>query len=314
MFHGGWWSYLSYDDSKPKPVLDRQLLRRVFAYGRPHWRAVVIVMVTIVAISLLDLIPPLLYRELIDHVLPNRDAARLNLLALAMLGIPVISGLISVVQRNFSARAGEGIIYDLRQQMYLHLQQMSLRFFTNTKAGEIISRFNNDVVGAQNAITGTIPSILTNVVTLGSTLAVMLTIEWRLALLAVAVLPLFILPARRVARTLRAIRRTAMEQNAEMSNIVNETLTINGALLVKTFGSQRREATRFGTSNAAVRDIGIHSLDLLGRRPSSLGRCDYHRHDCGLCRLSDAALRPHQRPDQCAGGVCPIDGELRARL
>lgn len=257
MFHGGWWSYLSYDDSKPKPVLDRQLLRRVFAYGKPHWRAVSIVMVTIVFISLLDLIPPLLYRELIDHVLPNRDAARLNLLALAMFGIPVISGLISVVQRNYSARAGEGIIYDLRQQMYVHLQQMSLRFFTNTKAGEIISRFNNDVVGAQNAITGTIPNILTNVVTLGSTLVVMLTIEWRLAVLAVAVLPLFILPARRVARTLRAIRRTAMEQNAEMSNIVNETLTINGALLVKTFGSQRREAARFDTSNAAVRDIGI---------------------------------------------------------
>lgn len=257
MFHGGWWSYLSYDESKPKPVLDRQLLRRVFAYGKPHWRAVAVVMVTIVAISLLDLVPPLLYRELIDHVLPNRDGARLNLLALAMLGIPVISGLISVVQRNYSARAGEGIIYDLRQQMYVHLQCMSLRFFTNTKAGEIISRFNNDVVGAQNAITGTIPNILTNVVTLGSTLAVMLTIEWRLALLAVAVFPLFLLPAKRVARTLRAIRRTAMEQNAEMSNIVNETLTINGALLVKTFGSQRREAARFDSANAAVRDIGI---------------------------------------------------------
>ncbi|MCC6169679.1 MAG: ABC transporter ATP-binding protein [Caldilineaceae bacterium] len=257
MFHSGWWSYLSYDESKPKPVLDRQLLRRVFAYGKPHWRAVAIVMVTIVAISLLDLVPPLLYRELIDHVLPNRDGARLNLLALAMLGIPVLSGLISVVQRNYSARAGEGIIYDLRRQMYGHLQRMSLRFFTNTKAGEIISRFNNDVVGAQNAITGTIPGIVTNVVTLGSTLAVMLTIEWRLALLAVAVFPLFILPAKRVARTLRAIRRTAMEQNAEMSNIVNETLTINGALLVKTFGSQRREAARFDSANAAVRDIGI---------------------------------------------------------
>lgn len=256
MYHG-WWSYLRVDDSKPGPTIDRHLLRRVFAYARPHSKSVAIVLVTIVFISLLDLIPPLLYRELIDHVLPNRDVGRLNLLAAAMLGIPFISGGISIVQRYYSARAGEGIIYDLRRQMYEHLQRMSLRFFTHTKSGEIVSRFNNDVVGAQNAITGTIPNIVTNVVTLSSTLAVMISIEWRLALLSVIVLPLFLLPARRVANTLRSIRRRAMEHNAEMSNIVNETLTVNGALLVKTFGSQSRERNRFDQSNAAVRDTGI---------------------------------------------------------
>jgi ATP-binding cassette subfamily B protein len=141
--------------------------------------------------------------------------------------------------------------------MYEHLQRMALRFFTDTKAGEIISRFNNDVVGAQNAITGTVPSIVTNTVTLVSTLVVMISIEWRLAVLALVVLPLFLLPARRVALVLRSIRREASEQNAEMSNIVNETLTINGALLVKTFGRQGRELGRFGKANAAVRDIGI---------------------------------------------------------
>ncbi len=257
MFHGGWWSYLSADDSKPRPKLDRRLLRRVFAYGKPHWRAVTVVLVTIVVISLMDLVPPLLYRELIDHVLPNHDMSRLNWLAAAMLGIPILSGLVGIIQRHYSARAGEGIIYDLRQAMYAHLQQMSLRFFTHTKGGEVISRFNNDVVGAQNAITGTIPSLVTNVVTLGSTLAVMASIEWRLALLSVVVIPLFLLPARSVARILRNIRRQAMEQNAEMSNIINETLSINGALLVKTFGSQQRELAHFDGVNAAVRDIGI---------------------------------------------------------
>ena len=253
----GWWSYISYDESKGKSHVDRQLLRRVFAYARPHWRAVTVVLITIVIISLLELIPPLLYRALIDEVLPSGDVTRLNLLALAMLAIPVLTGLISVVQRHFGARAGEGIIYDLRLQMYAHLQRMSLRFFTHTKSGEIVSRFSSDVVGAQNAITGTIPNIVTNTVTLVSTLVVMLSIEWRLTLLAVAVLPLFLLPAKRVARILRGIRRNAMQHNAEMSNIVNETLTINGALLVKTFGSQRRETERFDRSNAAVRDIGI---------------------------------------------------------
>jgi len=256
--HGhGWWSYIAYDPSKGKPQVSRQLLRRVFAYAKPHLFAVTVVLISIVAISLLELIPPLLYRDLIDNVLPNRNYTRLNWLALGMVGIPIASGVITVVQRFFSSRAGEGIIFDLRQQMYEHLQQMALRFFTNTKAGEIMSRFNNDVVGAQNAITGTIPNILTNSVTLISTLVVMLSIEWRLAVLALVVLPLFLLPARRVARTLRALRREASEENAEMSNILNETLTINGALLVKTFGRQGRELGRFRRANGAVRDIGV---------------------------------------------------------
>lgn len=256
--HGhGWWSYIAYDPTKGKPQMSRQLLRRVYSYAKPHLFAVAVVLVTIVAISLLELIPPLLYRDLIDNVLPNRNYARLNWLALGMLGIPILSGVINVVQRYFSSRAGEGIIYDLRGQMYEHLQGMALRFFTHTKAGEIMSRFNNDVVGAQNAITGTIPSIVTNTVTLISTLIVMISIEWRLAVLALVVLPLFLLPARRVALTLRAIRREAAEHNAEMSNIISETLTINGALLVKTFGRQGRELGRFRRANGAVRDIGV---------------------------------------------------------
>jgi ATP-binding cassette subfamily B protein len=256
LYDRSWWTLLSYDNSKPRPRLDRQLLKRILTYAWPHRWSVLIVLVTIVFIALLDLIPPLLYRDLIDNVLPQKNGTRLNMVALAMIAIPVASGGISVIQRFYSAKAGEGIIYDLRQQMYDHLQKMSLRFFTHTKSGEIISRFNSDVVGAQGAITGTIPNIVTNIVILVSTLAVMLTIEWRLTLLSVAVVPLFILPAKRVAGVLRDIRRTAMEQNAEMSNIVNETLTINGALLVKTFGTAQRESDHFRATNAAVAEIG----------------------------------------------------------
>ncbi|MEZ4706464.1 MAG: ABC transporter ATP-binding protein [Caldilineaceae bacterium] len=257
MHSGGWWRYISYDESKGKAQIDRVLLWRVFGYARPHLLAVAIVLVTIVANSLLELLPPLLYRELIDHVLPERNMTRLNWLALGLLAVPLATGLISVVNRYYSSRAGEGIIHDLRQQMYGHLQAMSLRFFTETKAGEIYSRLNNDVVGAQNAITGTIPNILTNSVTLISTLAVMISIEWRLAVLAVIVLPLFLLPARRVALILRSIRREAMDHQSAMSNSISETLTINGALLVKTFGRQQQELARFGQANAAVRDIGV---------------------------------------------------------
>ncbi|OGO35264.1 MAG: ABC transporter [Chloroflexi bacterium RBG_16_54_18] len=264
MHSGGWWSFLSADESTTRPRLDRRLLKRVLVYAHPYWGFVALLLLAIMIISLLELIPPLLYRDLIDHVIPERDLNRLTRLALGMIGIPLASGLIGVVGRYFSARVGEGIIFDLRQQMYDHLQHMSLRFFTHTKSGEIVSRFNNDVVGAQNAITGTLPDIVTNLITLLSTLVVMLSIEWRLAALSIVVLPLFLLPARRVARILRDIRRKAMEYNAEMSTLVTETLAINGALLVKTFGRQKQEASRFRISNRQVRDIGVRRA-LVGR-------------------------------------------------
>lgn len=264
MHGGGWWTLLRQDESKGRAQIDRNLLRRVLEYARPYWSLLALVLVTITITSLLELIPPLLYRELIDQVIPNQDFRTLNLLALGMIGIPILSGLIGVAERYLSARAGEGIIFDLRQQMYQHLQRMSLRFFTQTKSGEIISRFNNDVVGAQSAFTGTLPNIVTNVITLISTLIVMISIEWRLALLSIAVLPLFLLPARRVARVLRDIRRRAMEYNADMSSSISETLSINGALLVKTFGRQESETERFREINREVRDIGVRRA-LVGR-------------------------------------------------
>ncbi|KAA3646779.1 MAG: ABC transporter ATP-binding protein [Chloroflexi bacterium] len=261
---GGWWRFLSADEDQKKPVLDRGLLARVFSYARPYWLSMIGVLVAITFISLVELIPPLLYRDLFDNVIPNRDFGRLNLLGVAMIAIPIISNLVGVGERYLSAKMGEGIIFDLRQTMYDHLQQMSLRFFTHTKSGEIISRFNSDVVGAQSAITGTLPSIVTNAVTLLTTLAVMLSIEWRLTLLSIAVLPLFLLPARRVGHLLRSIRREAMEYNADMSSMIGETLSINGALLVKTFGRLRQELKRFRETNAHVRDIGVRRA-MVGR-------------------------------------------------
>ncbi|MBK8046859.1 MAG: ABC transporter ATP-binding protein [Anaerolineales bacterium] len=255
--HGGMWSFITFDESKKAGKIDRALLIRVFSYAKPHLFPIAMLLIAIVFSALLGLIPPLIYQSLIDTVLPEKNLAALNLLALGLFLVPLLTGLLGVVQRHYGARAGEGVIYDLREEMYGHLQQMSMRFFTNTKSGEIISRFNSDVVGAQSAITGTIPDIVTNVVTLVSTLAVMIVIEWRLALLAVIVLPLFILPARRVGRTLRGIRREAMDLQADMSNQVSETLSVNGALLVKTFGRQPRELTRYLEIAGKVRDIGI---------------------------------------------------------
>jgi ATP-binding cassette subfamily B protein len=264
MHGGGWWSFISFDESQGRPTVDRALLRRVFAYARPYWGALALLLAVIGLISLIELVPPLLYRELIDRVLPSGDTGRLNLLALGMVGIPLLSGLLGIAERYLGARVGEGIIFDLRQQLYNHLGAMSLRFFTSTRSGEIISRFTNDVVGAQSAITGTLPGILTNLLTLATTLVVMLTIEWRLTLLAIAVLPIFILPARRVGLVLRQIRREAMEYNADLSSIISETLGINGALLVKIFGRQADQVRRFQETNDKVRAIGVRRA-LVGR-------------------------------------------------
>jgi ATP-binding cassette subfamily B protein len=206
---------------------------------------------------MLNLAPPLLYRDLLDNTLPNRDAARLNLLALGVVGIPVLTGLIGVAQRYLSASIGEGIIFDLRRALYTHMQRMSMRFFTHTRTGEMMSRLNNDVIGAQRAVTSTLVSIITNLISLTSTLIIMLSLEWRLTLLGVTILPLFILPARRVGRVLRRLARQGMEQNAEMNALMNETLNVSGALLVKIFGRGGDEVDKFTSRAAQVRDTGI---------------------------------------------------------
>lgn len=264
MHGGGWWALIGADETKGKAKVDRTLIARILRYARPYWGHIAIVLTAIILVSFIELIPPLIFRRLIDIVIPSKDFRQLALLALAMVAIPITSGLIGILERYFSAKAGEGIIFDLRQEMYDHIQQMSLRFYTHTRSGEIVSRFNNDVVGAQNAITGTLPGLVTNSVTLISTLVVMLSIDIRLTLLSIAVLPLFLLPTRRVAHIFRDIRRKAMEYNADLSSIITETLGINGALLIKTFGRQQHESQRFKEINRNVRDIGVRRA-LVGR-------------------------------------------------
>jgi ATP-binding cassette subfamily B protein len=258
VFHGGsWWSYIRYDEKKDRPQVSRELLLRVIQTARPYWVQAMIMLAAILLVSLLGLIPPLLIRDLIDKALPTKDIALLNRLALGMVAVPVLSGLIGAGQRYLSARIGEGMIADLRQALYAHMQRMSLRFFTHTKTGELMSRLNNDVVGAQRAVTGTFIDIITNIVTLATTLAIMISLEWRLTLLSIFIFPLFVLPARRVGRALRRIVREALEKNAEMNVVMNETLNVSGALLTKLFGRQPDEVGKFTQRSDDVRDIGI---------------------------------------------------------
>ncbi|HEX2173322.1 MAG TPA: ABC transporter ATP-binding protein, partial [Dehalococcoidia bacterium] len=263
MMDGGWWHFIRYDESA-RPQINRTVLRRVASYARPYLGRIALMLLTIFAISLLSALTPLLMRDLLDNALPNRDLGRLNLLALGMIGVPLLSGLIGVGQRYLSSQVGEGIIYDLRRALFAHMQGMSLRFFTESRTGELISRLNNDVVGSQQAVTGTAVNIISNSISLVWVLTFMISLEWRLTLIAIAVLPLFVLPARRVGRILRDVTRRQMALNAEMNSLMNETLGVSGALLVKLFGRADDETKRFSDRAAGVRDAGIRQA-LIGR-------------------------------------------------
>jgi ATP-binding cassette subfamily B protein len=255
-FHGGgWFSVLSAPDEKPKVTW--ALLKRVLAYSRPYRWHIASMLVMILLGTGLTLLTPLILRILIDQTIPSGDARQLILLALALLFIPALGGLVGVVQRWLNARIGEGVIYDLRVALYARLQRMSLRFFTHTKAGELMSRLNNDVVGAQNAISNTLVGILTNFIQAVAVLFVMIGLQWQLTLISIVILPLFILAARRMGGRLRQIARQHMDVNAQMNAMMNETLNIGGALLVKLFGRASLEVGRFSERASSVRDIGV---------------------------------------------------------
>ena len=254
--HGGaGWMRLMSNDEKPRVTW--KLLRRVLAYARPYRSPIIGMLLLILADTGLTLLMPLVIRDLIDHTIPSGDVNRLVLLAVVLLAIPAARGGIAVVQRQLNARVGEGVIYDLRVALYARLQRMSLRFFTNTKVGELMSRMNNDVVGAQNAISNTIVTIITNAIETAALMAVMMTLEWRLTLVSIVILPLFYVAARRLGSRLRDLARAQMDANAGMNAQMHETLNIGGALLIKLFGRAPTEVERFGDRAADVRNLGI---------------------------------------------------------
>ena len=265
IFHsGGWWSYLQYDEEQDRPNIDRALLRRVWTYGRPYRRGLLGILLTIIVISTLSVIPSILIRPLIDGAIAGQDLAQLTVIGIVMVIAPLVNAIVGVGQRWLSARVGEGIIFDLRLELFGHLQRMSLRFFTATKTGELMNRLNSDVVGAQSAITGTFITIVSNVVSVVVILFVMLRTDWRLTAIAVAALPLFVFPARRVAKVLRRITQQQMEHEARMSGILQESFNVSGAQLIRLFGRWGEERARFSEAASNVRDYGIRRA-MVGR-------------------------------------------------
>jgi ATP-binding cassette subfamily B protein len=254
--HGsGWHSFIRSGDEKPKVTW--ALLKRVLGYSVAYRWQIVGMLVLILASTGLSLVSPLIVRDLIDRTIPAKDVQRLIWLSLALLAVPALKGLISVYQRQFNTDVGEGVIYDLRVALYDKLQRMSLRFFTHTRVGELMSRLNNDVIGAQSAISNTIVNIVTNIIQAIVVFGVMVTIEWRLTLISSAIMPFFIIAARSMGNRLRDAAREQMEANAQMNAMMNETLNIGGELLVKLFGQQKSESARFVGRALKVKDLGV---------------------------------------------------------
>jgi ATP-binding cassette, subfamily B, bacterial len=244
--------------------VDRSLVWRVWRFARPYRWMLLGDLGIIIATALIQLVPPLLFRSIIDTAIPNNDRAALNLLAgLAVLAALGSAGL-AVADRALSSRIGEGVIYDLRVALFAHVQRMPVAFFTRTQTGALTNRLNTDVIGAQRALTGTIGSVVSNVITLVTTLVAMALLEWRLTLLSLVVLPLFILPAKRVGRRLQAVTRQQMDLNASMNTTMTERFNVAGALLVKLFGRSDDEHRSFAARADGVRVAGVKAA-LLGR-------------------------------------------------
>ena len=248
----------------PPVHFDRKNLLRILGYLRPYKWHCIGVLICIAATSGVGVIPPLLIRQLIDEALPQGDASLLNLLVLGMVAVPLVAGLIGVGQNYLNIMVGQAIMFDLRQQLFAHLQRMSLRFYTVTPTGQIMSRVNNDVAGVQGAMTGTLTSITTNVISVAVTVVVMFSLEWRLALVATVLVPIFIYPARRVGMFRRDVSRQTQEQQAGVTAFLQERLNISGYVLTHIFGRQGDERERFRTLNRDLMSLQIRSA-MVGR-------------------------------------------------
>lgn len=240
-----------------KPKITWGLLKRVWGYAHPYRGWILGMLLMTLASTGLGLLTPLILRQLIDKTLPDKDLHSLLWLTIALVMIPLLTGVLSVFLRQFNSRVGEGITYDLRADLFSYLQRMSLSFFTHTKIGELMSRLNNDVQGAQSAIVNTIVNIITNLIQAVVMLTIMFVLEWRLTLLSIAILPFLLLIADRLGKRLRILTRQQLDIMAKMNAVMQELLNISGVLLVKLFGRTEEEDNRFKKRAADVRDINV---------------------------------------------------------
>jgi len=237
-------------------------VRRVARFARPYWGSLLFFLVLTVFSAVIAVSTPLLAGKVVDTIVGGRDAVLVVSLALLVAGLAIVDGGLSIAERWQSARIGEGLILDLRREVFEHVQRMPIAFFTRTRTGALVSRLNNDVIGAQRTFTTTLSGMVTNVIQLVLSLVVMMTLSWQVTVLALVLLPIFVLPARRLGRRMADLQRESAQLNAGMTTQMTERFSAPGATLVKLFGRPRQEAGEFGAKAGRVRDIGVRTAML----------------------------------------------------
>ncbi|HXW77928.1 MAG TPA: ABC transporter ATP-binding protein [Acidimicrobiales bacterium] len=252
------------DEKVKNHKLPKGIVRRVLGFAKPYTAALLLFLVLIVIDALVGAVNPLFTRAIINELVGDKNSTVIVELALAMAGLYIFDAGLGLWERWISSRVGEGLIFDMRNKVFNHIQRMPIAFFTRTQTGALISRLNNDVLGAQQAFTDTFNSVIGNLVTVGVTLVAMFILSWQITALALLMLPVFIFPARWVGKRLAGLTREAYNLNADMNAMMSERFNVAGALLVKIFGRPEYEADVFRQRTGRVRDIGV-TTSMYGR-------------------------------------------------
>jgi ATP-binding cassette subfamily B protein len=257
--HGQWMALrsLSSDQSVKNQKLKAGTFKRILAFASPYRKYLIIFLTTVVIDALLVVATPLLLRSLVDEGVVKGRGDVVTKLALIVGLLAIADAVFSALGRWFSSRIGEGLIYDLRSQVFEHVQKQSIAFFTRTQTGSLISRINSDVIGAQQAFTSTLSGVISNVLTLILVAAAMLTLSWQITLVSLVLLPIFIIPTKWIGKRLAGYTRRSFELNAEMSSNMTERFNVSGALLVALYGDRSAESTNFRGKARRVADMGI---------------------------------------------------------
>jgi len=258
---GGWGGMRSLrrDSSVTQQKLAPGTGRRILRFAAPYKRMLGVFLVLIVIDAVIGVANPLIYRDIINQGILGHRSGLIVALALLVGGLAIADAVLSLGQRYFSARVGEGLIFDMRSKVFAHIQRMPIAFFTRTQTGALITRLNNDVLGAQQAFTDTLSNVVSNLISVSLVIVTMLFLSWQITLVALALLPVFVVPARWVGRRLQTITRESYALNAEMNTTMSERFNVAGALLVKLFGHPRAETGTFDARAGRVRDIGVTS-------------------------------------------------------
>ena len=251
------WRQMRQDSSVLDKKLAKGTLRRVASFATPYRKELVFFLLLTVISAVIGVATPLLAGQVINEISAQGSAGVVVRIAFIIAGLAVADALLSLGTRWFSSRIGEGLIFDMRTKVFEHVQQMSLAFFTRTQTGALVSRLNNDVIGAQQAFTSTLSGVVSNVIGLAITATVMFTLSWQVTALSLILLPVFVLPAKRFGRKLQALTRESYGLNASMNTTTTERFNVSGALLVALFGRPEEEAASFRDRAGRVRDIGV---------------------------------------------------------